>query len=164
MFLNILPERVLTRLMQTVARCWPWVKRHPIFSGTVAGLPILLYLALGTSVGLHWWHVPWPDSVSCGLLGLMAFDAALMTVVLVFSSALLFLGLRQKKVSIPSDRLPSMVYAYLVLPFQYGLITLWGSAAVTGNNGRIFLEAGLILFLVSFLVRPWLELLWKGKP
>lgn len=152
-------DRGFSHVMKTVERPMRALMARPVFLGTLMVLPIPLYLVLGTSLGLRWWHVPWSDGVTSGLLWLMAADAALVTVLFGFFSALFFLGLWRGRLGIRGDKRPSMAYTYLVTPFQYGLIALWGIAATTGSGERVLLETGLVLYLISGVVKPWLKLL-----
>ncbi len=133
------------------------------FFGVVAGLPVLLFIVLGTSLDFHWWRVPWPHRVSAGLLWLMVGDAFLMTIVYGLLSTLYFIGQRCGKLKISQDKRPSMAYTYLIAPLLYGLIALWGGAYLMDRGGHIFLDAGIFVYLISAIVGPWLKLLQKGE-
>ena len=156
-------DQGVSRLLGTVGPSMKALMGYPVAFGTLMVLPILLFLVVGTSRGLHWWRVPWPGGASAGLLWLMAADAALVTALFGFFSGLFFLGLWRGKLGIPGDRRPFMAYTYLVTAPQYGLIALWGGASVTGRDGHLLLDASLILYLVSSVVKPWLKLLQKAE-
>ena len=85
-----------------------------------------------------------------------------MAIVYGLLSILYFTGQWCEKLNISQDKRPSMAYSYLIAPLLYGLIASWGGACLMDRGGRIFLNAGMILYLISAIVHPWLKLLQKG--
>ena len=114
--------------------------------GALSNVPCYLFLLLSSSLGLHWWRMPWKQEITQYLLSLLVVFGASITIVI---GAILLAGIRvnTRTASQSGSRKLPPSFNLWMLVISYPVFSAWAWSVREGYPASLFLFAGFTVFV-----------------